>query len=133
MRTIKIIFSSYVGSTAGFLIGEFLIRKISNVQLDLWGIMTRGIKGELPVLLGLLLSGIIGTVAGASFIKKGKIRALLGAAGGFFGLAIAAAAIFNVSTFNRIYYIIYPLFALSGWELGIYLHKNYIDKPNSEN
>ena len=95
--------------------------------------MTRGIKGELPVLLGLLLSGIIGTVAGASFIKKGKIRALLGAAGGFFGLAIAAAAIFNVSTFNRIYYIIYPLFALSGWELGIYLHKNYIDKPNSEN
>ena len=133
MRTIKIIFSSYIGSTAGFLIGEFLIPKISNVQLDLWGIMTRGIKGELPVLFGLLLSGIIGTVAGASFIKKGKIRALLGAAGGFFGLVIATAAIFNVSTFSKIYYIIYPLFSLSGWELGIYLHKNYIDKPDSEN
>ena len=133
MRTIKIIFSSYIGSTAGFLIGEFLIRKISNVQLDLWGIMTRGIKGELPVLFGLLLSGIIGTVAGASYIKKGKIRALLGAAGGFFGLVIAASAIFNISAFYKIYYIIYPLFSISGWELGIYIHKNYIDKSISEN
>ena len=117
----------------GFLFGEFIIPKISNVQLDLWGIMTRGIKGELPVLFGLLLSGIIGSVAGASYVKKGKIRALLGALGGFFGLVIAASAIFNVSAFHRIYYIIYPLFSISGWELGIYLHSNYIDKPNPEN
>lgn len=117
----------------GFLFGEYIIPKISNVQLDLWGIMTRGIKGELPVLFGLLLSGIIGSVAGASYIKKGKIRALLGAAGGFFGLVIAASAIFNISAFYKIYYIIYPLFSISGWELGIYIHKNYIDKSISEN
>ena len=116
----------------GFLFGEFIIPKISNVQLALWGIMTRGIKGELPVLFGLLLSGIIGSVAGASYVKKGKIRALLGFVGGFFGLVIAAVAIFNISAFHRIYYFIYPLLTLSGCELGVYLHKNYIYKPNSE-
>jgi len=131
MRTLKIIIASYIGSHIGFLFGEYVIIRIAGEQIDIFAILSTGVVNIPPVLIGLVLSGLIGTISGVSFIKKGKVRALAGGSGALFGLTLATLAIYNVQTFHKTYYLIYPLFALSGWELGMYIIKDYIqlEKP----
>lgn len=80
-----------------------------------------------PVLLGMVLSWLIGTTAGISFIKKGKIRAIIGGSGSFLGVTAATFVIYNISAFYNIYYLVYPLLSYSGWELGMYIFKNRIE------
>jgi len=131
MRTLKIIIASYIGSTIGFLFGEYVIIQIAGEQIDIFALLSTGVVNIPPVLMGLVLSGLIGTISGVSFIKKGKIRAIAGGGGALFGVTVATLAIYNVQTFHKIYYLIYPLLAFSGWELGMYVIKDYIqlEKP----
>ena len=127
MRIIKIIIATYIGSNIGFLFGEYVITEIAGEEIDLMAIVTTGIVSIPPVLMGLIMSGIIGTIVGASFIKKGKIRAIVGGSAALLGLTVATLAIYKVSAFYKIYYLIYPLFSYSGWELGMYIFKNNIE------
>ena len=127
MRIIKIIIATYIGSNIGFLFGEYVITRIAGENIDLIAVVTTGIVTIPPVLMGLIMSGIIGTIVGASFIKKGKIRAIVGGSGALLGLTIANLTIYKVSAFYKIYYLIYPLFSYSGWELGMYIFKNNIE------
>lgn len=131
MRIVKIIIASYLGSYIGFLFGEYVIVKIAGEQIDIISILTTGTVDIPPVLMGSVLSGLIGTIAGVSFVKKGKIRALVGGCGAFLGLTIATLIIYNVQTFFKTYYLIYPLFAFSGWELGMYAFKDYFQMEKS--
>ena len=124
MRIIKIIIASYIGSNIGFLFGEFVIIEIAGEDIDLIALLTAGTIDVPPVLMGLVMSGIIGTIIGISFVKKGRIRALVGGGGAFLGLMAATFAIYNVSTFYKAYFLIYPLFSYSGWELGMYIFKD---------
>ena len=126
MKTIKIIIASYIGSNIGFLFGEYVITEIAGEDIDLMTILSTGLVSIPPVLIGLVMSGIIGTIVGVSFVKKGKIRALVGGSGAFLGLMAATLAIYKLTTFRNIYYLIYPLFSYSGWELGMYIFKNNI-------
>lgn len=133
MRIVKIIIASYIGSNIGFLFGEYVIVKIAGEHFDMFSILTTGVKEIPPVLMGLVLSGLVGTIAGVSFIKKGKIRALVGGCGAFLGLAVATSMVYNIHTFFKTYYLIYPLFVFSGWELGMYAFRDYLnmeDPPN---
>ena len=127
MRIIKIIIATYIGSNIGFLFGEYVIIEISGEEIDLISILTTGLVTVPPVLMGLIMSGIIGTIVGASFIKKGKIRAIFGGSSALLGLAVATLAIYELSAFYKIYYLIYPLFSYSGWELGMYIFTNNIE------
>ena len=126
MKILKIIIATYLGSNIGFLFGEYVIVEIAGEEIDLMAIVTSGLDTFPPVLMGLVLSGIIGTIAGASFIKKGRIRAIVGGSGALLGLSIATLAIYNVTTFQKIYYLIYPLFSYSGWEFGMYIFKDFV-------
>ena len=126
MKIIKIIIATYIGSNIGFLFGEYVITEIAGEEIDLIAIVTTGLDTFPPVLMGLVLSGIAGTIAGSSFIKKGRIRAIVGVSGAFLGLSVATLAIYNVSAFHKIYFLIYPLFSYSGWEFGMYIFKNFI-------
>jgi len=130
MRIVKIIIASYVGSNIGFLFGEYVIVKIAGEHFDMFAILTTGVVDIPPVVMGLVLSGLVGTIAGVSFIKKGKIRALIGGCGAFLGLAIATSMVYSINTFFKTYYLIYPLFAFSGWELGMYAFKDYLNMEN---
>lgn len=125
MRIIKYIIASYIGSYIGILFGEYVIIEIAGEEIDIFAILTTGIVNVPPVLMGSVLSGLTGTIIGVSFIKKGKIRALVGGSGAFLGLTVATLAIYNVTTFYNLYYLIYPLFSFSGWELGMYIFKVY--------
>lgn len=131
MRIVKIIIASYLGSYIGFLFGENVIVKIAGEQIDIIAILTTGAADIPPVLMGSILSGLIGTIAGVSFVKKGKIRALVGGCGALLGLTAATLIIYNVQTFFKTYYLIYPLFAFSGWELGMYAFKDYFQMEKS--
>ena len=124
MRIIKIIAASYIGSNIGLLFGEFVIIEIAGEEIDLLAILTTGTTEIPPVLLGLVLSGIIGAIMGVSFIKKGKMRALAGGSGAFLGLMVATSAVYNVSIFYRAFYLIYPLFSFVGWQFGKYIFKD---------
>ena len=130
MRILKIIIASYIGSNIGFVFGEYVIVKIAGEQFDMFAILRTGVVDIPPVLMGLVLSGLVGTIAGVSFIKKGKIRALVGGCGAFLGLAIATSMVYNINTFFKTYYLIYPLFAFSGWELGMYVFRDYLNTEN---
>ena len=121
------IIATYIGSNIGFLFGEYVITEIAGENIDLMALVTTGKVTIPPVLVGLIMSGIIGTIVGASFIKKGKIRAIVGGSGALLGLTIATLMIYKVSAFYKIYYLIYPLFSYSGWELGMYIFKNNIE------
>ena len=127
MRILKFILATYIGSNIGFLFSEYVITKIAGENIDLMAIVTSGLGTFPPVLMGLVLSGIIGTIAGASFIKKGRIRAIVGGSGALLGLTVATLVIYQVSAFYKIYYLIYPLFSYSGWEFGMYIFKNNIE------
>lgn len=129
MKTIKFLIASYIGSNIGILFGQYVIIEISGEKIDLIAIVSTGLDKFPPVLLGMVLSWLIGTIAGFSFIKKGRVRALIGGSGAFLGLTAATLAIYNLSIFQNIYYLIYPLFSYSGWELGMYIFKNNI-QPN---
>ena len=126
MRIIKIIIATYIGSNIGFLFGEYVITEIAGENIDLMAIVTTGLVTVSPVLMGLIMSGIIGTIVGASFIKKGKIRAIVGGSGALLGLSVATLAIYELSAFYKIYYLIYPLFSYSGWEFGMYIFKDFV-------
>ena len=129
MKTIKFLIASYIGSNIGILFGQYVIIEISGEKIDLIAIVSTGLDKFPPVLLGMVLSWLIGTIGGFSFIKKGRVRALIGGSGAFLGLTAATLAIYNLSIFQNIYYLIYPLFSYSGWELGMYIFKNNI-QPN---
>ena len=103
-----------------------MIIEISGEKIDLLSLVSTGLDKIPPVLLGVILAWLTGTIAGVSFIKKGKLRALVGGSGAFLGLTIATLVIYNVSTFKEIYYLIYPLLSYSGWEFGMYIFKNNI-------
>jgi len=133
MRILKIIIASYIGSNIGFLFGEYVIVKIAGEQFDMFAILTAGVVDIPPVLMGSVLSGLVGTIAGVSFIKKGKIRAVIGGSGAFLGLAIATLMVYNINTFFKTYYLIYPLFVFSGWELGMYAFRDYLNMENPPN
>ncbi len=133
MRILKIIIASYIGSNIGFLFGEYVIVKIAGEQFDMFTILTAGVVNIPPVLMGSVLSALIGTIAGVSFIKKGKIRAVIGGSGAFLGLAIATLMVYNINTFFKTYYLIYPLFVFSGWELGMYAFRDYLNMENPPN
>lgn len=133
MRILKIIIASYIGSNIGFLFGEYVIVKIAGEQFDMFAILTAGVVDIPPVLMGSVLSGLVGTIAGVSFIKKGKIRAVIGGSGAFLGLAIATSMVYNINTFFKTYYLIYPLFVFSGWELGMYVFRDYLNMENPPN
>jgi len=126
MKTVKILIASYIGSNIGILFGQYVIIEISGEKIDLIDILFTGLDKIPPVLFGVVLSWLIGTIAGVSFIKKGRIRALVGGSGAFLGLMAATLVIYNLSTFQNIFYLIYPLFSYSGWELGMYIFKNSI-------
>jgi len=133
MRILKIIIASYIGSNIGFLFGEYVIVKIAGEQFDMFTILSAGVVDIPPVLMGTVLSALIGTIAGVSFIKKGKIRAVIGGSGAFLGLAIATLMVYNINTFFKTYYLIYPLFVFSGWELGMYAFRDYLNMENPPN
>lgn len=133
MRILKIIIASYIGSNIGFLFGEYVIVKIAGEQFDMFAILTAGVVDIPPVLMGSVLSGLVGTIAGVSFIKKGKIRAVIGGSGAFLGLALATLMVYNINTFFKTYYLIYPLFVFSGWELGMYVFRDYLNMENPPN
>lgn len=133
MRILKIIIASYIGSNIGFLFGEYVIGKIAGEQFDMFTILSAGVVDIPPVLMGTVLSALIGTIAGVSFIKKGKIRAVIGGSGAFLGLAIATLMVYNINTFFKTYYLIYPLFVFSGWELGMYAFRDYLNMENPPN
>ena len=135
MRILKIIIASYIGSNIGYLFGEYVIVKIAGEQFDMFSMLTAGVVDIPPVLMGSVLSGLVGAIAGVSFIKKGRMRALIGGSGAFLGLAIATLMVYNINTFFKTYYLIYPLFVFSGWELGMYAFRDYLnmeDPPNTE-
>ncbi len=133
MRILKIIIASYIGSNIGFLFGEYVIVRIAGEQFDMFSILTAGVKDIPPVLMGSVLSALIGTITGVSFIKKGKMRAVIGGSGAFLGLAIATLMVYNINTFFKTYYLIYPLFVFSGWELGMYAFRDYLNMENPPN
>ena len=126
MKVIKFLIASYIGSNIGILFGQYVIIEISGEKIDLLSLVSTGLDKIPPVLLGVILAWLTGTIAGVSFIKKGKLRALVGGSGAFLGLTIATLVIYNVSTFKEIYYLIYPLLSYSGWEFGMYIFKNNI-------
>ena len=126
MKIVKILIASYIGSNIGILFGQYVLIEISGEKIDLIAILFTGLDKIPPVLLGVVLSWLIGTIAGVSFIKKGRIRALVGGSGAFLGLMAATLVIYNLSTFQKMFYLIYPLFSYSGWELGMYIFKNSI-------
>ncbi len=126
MKIIKYLIASYIGSNIGILFGQYVIIEISGEKIDLLSIVSTGLDKIPPVLLGVVLSWLTGTIAGVSFVKKGKLRALVGGSGAFLGLSAATIVIYTVPTFKEIYYLIYPLLSYSGWEFGMYIFKNNI-------
>jgi len=126
MKTIKYLIASYIGSNMGVLFGQYVIIEISGEKIDLLSLLSTGLDKFPPVLLGVVLAWLTGTMVGVSFIKKGKLRALVGGSGAFLGLTAATLVIYNVQAFKDIFYLIYPLLAYSGWELGMYIFKNNI-------
>lgn len=126
MKTIKYLIASYIGSNIGVLFGQFVLIELSGETIDLISMLSIGLDKIPPVLFGMVLSWLIGTIAGVSFIKKGKIRAILGGSGALLGVTVATLIIYNISAFRNIYYLVYPLLTYSGWELGMYIYKNNI-------